>query len=461
MDRADGVVLPVELPAEAVHDQIVLVRLHGQPLAIVHIEKSPGTETGDDLMIAAWRAASDAVIAHITACRCLPAPEDHEELSLMLRCDDGGRGGSCEGSASRPAGKATVIVCTAGDDEDTLARCLRSLVALEAENFEIVVVDNRPSRPATRALVERFVSPVRLRYVAESRPGLAGARNAGVAAAAGAEFLAFTDDDVVVDPAWLSWLLEPFRRRGVDAVTGLVLPLHLQSRAEKRFEHYAGFGKGVHAESYDLAEHAARERFLYPYWGGMFGSGNSMAFRREALTAVGGFDPALGAGTPTGGGEDLAAFTDVILAGGQISYQPRSVCWHEHRGDEQALQAQIRNYGIGLTAVLWRYLMRDRRFSATLVRSVPAILRLARRRSEEREADALPADLARLELRGRLLGPWRYLVSSRRVRGVGRADAAHRVPGERRRAARREGAAGQLSGERRPGMDQAGAQTRT
>ena len=51
-----------------------------------------------------------------------------------------------------------------------------------------------------------------------------------------------------------------------------------------------------------------------------------MAFRRDVLLAVGGFDPALGAGTPTGGGEDIAAFTDVMLGGGRLVYEPRSVC---------------------------------------------------------------------------------------------------------------------------------------
>jgi GT2 family glycosyltransferase len=221
---------------------------------------------------------------------------------------------------------------------------------------------------------------------------------------------------VVVDRQWLSWLLEPFSESGVTVSTGLVLPLALRSTAEKRFEQYAGFGKGVARETYDNAANSARERFLYPYWGGMFGSGNSMAFRRASLLAAGGFDPALGAGTATAGGEDLAAFTDLILDGGRLVYEPRSLCWHEHRGDERALRQQVRNYGIGLTAVLWRYFTSDWRFSATLLRSLPSIVELARSRSHDREADRLPADLARVELRGRLLGPWMYMASSRRVR---------------------------------------------
>jgi hypothetical protein len=141
-----------------------------------------------------------------------------------------------------------------------------------------------------------------------------------------------------------------------------------------------------------------------------------MAFRHDALGAVGGFDPALGAGTPTGGGEDLAAFTDVILRGGRLAYEPRSVCWHEHRVDEDGLSNQVRNYGIGLTAVFWRYLWRDWRFTATVVRSVPMVMRLLKSRSDDRQVDRLPGDLAKLESRGRLVGPWRYAISRSNAR---------------------------------------------
>jgi GT2 family glycosyltransferase len=460
MDRAGTVMRPLELPVEGVRDQLVLARLHRQPLAVVHVEEPPGTETRASLMSAVWQAASQAIIEHVTEQRCLRAPEDHEELAMMLDADGGS---ACAGStARRPPGKAAVVLCTTGTQQDTLARCLQALTRLNTRDFEVIVVDNRPSSPHTRALVEGFLAPCRIRYVPEPRPGLARARNTGVAVAHDATYVAFTDDDVVVDPEWLAWLLEPFAQPQVEAVTGLVMPLRLGSPAEKRFEHYAGFGKGVSGARYDGGEHAADDRFLYPYWGGMFGSGNSMAFRRDALDAVGGFDPALGAGTPTAGGEDLAAFTDVVLHGGQIVYEPRALCWHEHRGDEQALRTQVHNYGIGLTALLWRYLIRDRRFARTLIRSLPAIVALARSREADRELDQMPADLARLELRGRMLGPWRYIVSQRRAQPPVKDNAARQSTGERRRTVRGSGATGQMTGERRrPEADQAGAQTRT
>lgn len=394
---------------QAARDQVVLARLHGQPLALLHLP--PGEPSRAGLVAAAWDGARQEILDHVRAHGCMPVPSSAAELGEVLV---DGTGGSGAPLAPRPPGRAAVIVCTVGH-EAVLKRTLESLLALDCDDFEIIVVDNRPSHPGARRALEGFDPEGPIRYVAEERRGLAAARNAGLAAAAGAEYVAFTDDDVVVDRHWLTWLLAPFTSPEVEATTGLVLPLSLNSAAEKRFELYAGFGKGLRTERYDLTEHRADDRFLYPYWGGMFGSGNSMAFRRDALLAVGGFDAALGAGTPTGGGEDLAAFTDVILAGGQLVYEPRSLCWHEHRGDEQALRAQVRNYGVGLTAVFTRYLFRDRHFITTALRSLPAIARLAKSRNDDRELERLPADLGRIELRGRALGPWRYLLSRSRV----------------------------------------------
>jgi GT2 family glycosyltransferase len=407
-----GTVWPLGEGTRSARDQLLLVRLHGQPLALLHLPEPPGTETRGRITDAVWEQAREQLESHVATCGCLPTLPTLEALTALLDAAQD----SCPClTPPRPPGRAAVIVCTVGR-EAALERVLESLTRMACRDFEVIVVDNRPSLPGTQELVGRFAATAPIRYVAEPRRGLAVARNTGVSAATGAEYVAFTDDDVVADARWLSWLLAPFADRKVEAVTGLVLPLSLGSAAEKRFELYAGFGKGLVREVYDMAEHRADDRFLFPYWGGMFGSGNSMAFRREALLGVGGFDPALGAGTRTAGGEDIAAFSDVILAGGQIVYEPRSLCWHEHRNDETALRTQIHSYGIGLTAVLWRYMTRDWRFTGTLARSLPAITRLARRRTADREVERLPADLAQLEQRGRLLGPWRYVVSRRQAR---------------------------------------------
>lgn len=395
---------------EGARDQLLLMRLHKQPVGIVHLELPVGAESPSALLDLAWDRAAPEITAHSTRYGCLRVPGNAQELRESLQAADGAC--PCE-TPQRPPGRAAVILSTVGR-ESVLSRCLESLARLKCEDFEVIVVDNRPSVPGTKALADQYAAQLDLRYVPEPRPGLSLARNTGVAAT-DAAYVAFVDDDVMVDEDWLARLLEPFGDPKVQVVTGLVLPLSLATPVQKRFEQYAGFGKGVVGAFYDMDEHRADDRFLYPYFGGVFGSGNSMAFRKDALLAVGGFDAALGTGTPTGGGEDIAAFTDVILRGGRLAYEPRAMCWHEHRGDETALEAQVRGSGIGLTAVFWRFLWRDWRFAATILKSMPLTLRLVAKRRQHRGAAVVPVDLLRQEAKARWSGPWRYMVSSRRA----------------------------------------------
>jgi glycosyltransferase involved in cell wall biosynthesis len=90
---------------------------------------------------------------------------------------------------------------------------------------ELIVVDNNSS-DRTRALVEGFAarSDRRLRYVFEPRQGLSYARNTGLAAAR-AEFVAFTDDDVRVSANWVAAIVRAFSEHpGVDCLGGRILP---------------------------------------------------------------------------------------------------------------------------------------------------------------------------------------------------------------------------------------------
>src|SRR5207302_646219 len=78
-----------------------------------------------------------------------------------------------------------------------------------------------------------------------------------------------------------------------------------------------GLAKGGIRRAFDLDQHRGDDP-LFPFTSGQMGSGANMAFRRSALEEVGGFDPALGVGTPTRGGDAVAALFDVIVAGGLV-----------------------------------------------------------------------------------------------------------------------------------------------
>jgi GT2 family glycosyltransferase len=401
-------------------DALVMVRLHGEPLAIIHIDAPLEQISAAILSTGIWDSCAEAIRSHCKHFACREAPRNAEELVAGLVAS----GAGCAGARHASDGASvTVVIPTCGRPQK-LARCLRTVSELDRDNFDVVVVDNRPNIPGTRDVVSAFTEHLSVRYVAEPRPGSSVARNRGLSEAS-SEFVAFADDDVLVDPGWLGWLLDPFTDPAVRAVAGMILPLELQTESQKRLEQYAGFSKGVTTHKYDLTEHRARNRLLYPYWGGMFGSGASMAFRRTEILSIGGFDPALGAGSPARAGADIEAFTAAILRGGQVVYQPRAVSWHEHTRDPNALRRTLFDYGAGFTAVLTKYLIHDVRFLPALARSVPLAV-VNRRKRGSTPSSRLPQTLARVERHGMLRGPWLYARSRRWARKLALGDVIER-----------------------------------
>ena len=148
-----------------------------------------------------------------------------------------------------------------------------------------------------------------------------------------------------------------------------------------------------------------------------------MAFRRAALDRIGGFDVALGAGTPTGGGEDTLAITLVMLCGYEVAYEPVALMWHHHRQDMASLNKQLHGYSVGLTA-FYAALLRQRPIALLgLVKLLPmaaGYLKGGKTAQEEapQEPQGLAAELDRRQLQGMLMGPLVYPKSRRMQRRV-------------------------------------------
>ncbi|MBA3555788.1 MAG: glycosyltransferase family 2 protein, partial [Gemmatimonadales bacterium] len=229
--------------------------------------------------------------------------------------------------APAPLPSVTVAVCTR-DRPDDLARCLDALVRLDLPAVELLVVDNAPTNDRGERVV-RGRHP-RVRYVREPEPGLDHARNRAIVEATG-EILAFTDDDVVVDPAWARALAEAFAGDPeVVAVTGLVVPWELETDAQVLFERYRSFARGFVPGRVKMDPSTGSMGWRYGNTG-RFGTGANMAFRREVFGRVGPFDPALGPGTISRGGDDLEMLFRLLKAGGALRYEPRAVVRHRHR----------------------------------------------------------------------------------------------------------------------------------
>jgi hypothetical protein len=198
----------------------------------------------------------------------------------------------------------------------------------------------------------------------------------------------------------------------------MILPAELETQPQEWIEEFGGFAKGLAPRIFDLDGHRPRHP-LYPYTAGMFGSGASMAFKTAVLREMGGFDPALGAGSKGVGGDDLAAFFDVIASGHQLVYQPSAILHHWHRRDYPGLVRQAWGYGVGLTAFLTKTLMdRPSRLFELIVRLPHGVLYLFSPESPKnrRKRDDYPEELTRAERKGMLYGPLAYLRSRRQAR---------------------------------------------
>ena len=307
--------------------------------------------------------------------------------------------------------RLTVVICTRNRTEGLLMT-LASLAGQTDPSFEVLIVDNSSDGDLVRELGD--VDGLRLRVVHEPQPGLSHARNRGLAEV-NTEFVAWIDDDEKADAGWIEWLMRAFTGPAQpDVVAGLMLPAELETQAQVDFERYGGFNKGRGIEPEHLrAKTAAVPNSIYPLPN--FGAGGNMAFRAELLKSVGGFEPRLGAGTLTHGGEETRALSRALDAGALILHWPPAITWHYHRRTDAELTKQFYGYSAGLSAFYMSLLLTSPRYLWRVVGLVPRGVAdlLFRGRSEDRPEDKVPDDfpvhLLQASRRGLLAGAFLYL----------------------------------------------------
>jgi GT2 family glycosyltransferase len=213
--------------------------------------------------------------------------------------------------------RVSVVVCTYNGGR-TLGQCLRSLQALDYPDYEVIVVDDG-STDDTRAILSRFPSA---RAVQQANRGLSCARNVGLRAATGS-IVAYTDSDCFADPDWLTHLVYQLQRSGAAAVGG---PNLAPEDGRLAACVAASPGQPTHVlENDQIAEHVP---------------GCNMAFRREALEMVGGFDPQY-----RKAGDDVDVCWRLQQAGLWITFAPGAFVWHHRRQGRRAYLKQQAGYG--------------------------------------------------------------------------------------------------------------------
>lgn len=174
----------------------------------------------------------------------------------------------------------SVIVASRGRPT-LLARCLKALTLQDHPVFEVVVVADPAGLAAARSVLGG-----RFRAVAHDVPGVAAARNAGLIAAQ-SNVVSFIDDDAVPEPTWLGRLTAAFDDSEVIAATGPVIgPRGIKVE-------WWGSVIDALARETPLAAPTDRTSHHRSQPGHVVVTiGTNCAFRRDAVLAVGGFDPA-------------------------------------------------------------------------------------------------------------------------------------------------------------------------
>jgi len=210
------------------------------------------------------------------------------------------------------------VVC-AYNAERTMDRCLASLAVLNYPDYEVIVV-NDGSQDRTGEITESYDF---CRLINQPNKGLSAARNAGAEASTG-DIVAYTDSDCVADPDWLTYLVAKMEMSDLAACGGPNFPPPEDDLVPAAVAVAPGGPTHV-LISDEIAEHIA---------------GCNMAFRRDVLLQLGGFDPIYRAA-----GDDVDICWRLQDAGYTIGFSPAAVVWHFRRNTVAAYCAQQRGYG--------------------------------------------------------------------------------------------------------------------
>jgi len=239
--------------------------------------------------------------------------------------------------------RVSVVVCSYNGAK-TLRECLTSLRALDYPDYEVILVDDG-STDDTQQIAADFPEVVNVR---QPNMGLSVARNVGAERATG-EVVAYTDSDCVAHPRWLTYLVEGMLRQGVEAVGGPNIPPPSDAWTARCVAASPGGPSHVMLDD-RLAEHVP---------------GCNMAFRRDVLLGLGGFDAQF-----RQAGDDVDVCWRLLDAGHRIGFAAAAQVWHHRRSTVRAYLKQQKGYGRSEAMLLYKHPGRFNRLGASRWRGV-------------------------------------------------------------------------------------------
>lgn len=314
----------------------------------------------------------------------------------------------------------SIIICTYNRSEELTKICLPSLKEVEYDNLEIIVVDSsindiEENREHTERIGGRYLHyPVR---------GLSNARNFGIKKSIG-EFIAFTDDDCVVNVKWVEKMMLNFTDSQVACCTGRTLPYSDAVEAERIWEAAKSFDRGADKKFVRYSDLYLRKLFSIEilsnlrnsFFGPLapapwsLGLGNNMIFRKSIFeTALGFFDQRLGRGTNLETGEELDMYYRILRNNYVIVYEPDAIIYHKHRQTENDVLVAGYTAGLGISAFVSKYFRDPYMMMCYLGRLINLLVALI---CATRNISKIKRNIMLEELKGWIYGPAKFRFST-------------------------------------------------
>lgn len=225
------------------------------------------------------------------------------------------------------------IIVPAYNESANIAATVRSLVANDYPQLEVIVVDDG-SADGTADIVEEMRLPGAY-VIRQENGGKPAALNTGISHARG-DILVLVDGDTVFEPDAVGLLVQPFLDPWVGAVSGNTKVANRRGLLGRwqHLEYVTGFN--LDRRMYDVLE-------CMPTVPGAIG-----AFRREAVGDVG--------GVPM---DTLAEDTDFTMAiaraGWRVAYAPDAIAWTEAPSTLRHLWRQRYRWCFGTMQSMWKH----------------------------------------------------------------------------------------------------------
>jgi glycosyltransferase involved in cell wall biosynthesis len=222
-----------------------------------------------------------------------------------------------------------VIMCTR-NRAGSIVAAVSSILANDHPSFGLTIIDQSTTDATEVALRPMATADSRLRYIHVEEAGLSRAYNTGIRSTT-AETLAFTDDDCVVPPEWISRIVAAFKAEpDGELLYGTVVPIVEGDRNLIPF-----------------VDIAAPERLSRKDGFRVFGMGANFAARRRLFIKIGGFDEILGGGGLLKSSQDFDLTYRAYKGGSVVLLRPEVSLHHDGRREAEDWPELLRNYGIG------------------------------------------------------------------------------------------------------------------